>query len=253
MTVGESPSSSWMRRWLAPTRIGIVLIAIMALVLAGRFALAIGPLNGAQAYCHDLMSQKYDDVYASLLTSGARAQTTQALFMHAESLADDTAGVVQRCDMSLLSVDFGFGSGKVHIIEQRANGVTINEALQMVDNGAHISVLPNLPLKPLAAGQGFCDAMIRQDYGVAYQQLAPSIQSGLSQSLFSQLAQQADQSNGLMDACTISRLELSTDSATADLSATTHRHLGGSSNAAIPFTVARQNDGTWKITKMPSF
>jgi hypothetical protein len=255
MTVKEKIQNQKRSRFLlrSPATIGMVLIILAGLALSVRFVLAIGPYNTAQSYCDALTGQHYDTIYDTLLSNETRVSVDKALFMQAEHLADQSAGLVTRCEASLLNIDIGLSSATAHITQYR-NKQAIGQSMHLAGGSWKISDLPDANIFPLLrVGRSFCMAIAHQDYKTAYQFFSSAITDRLASDQYIQAIQERDDFYGKVDACDISDLSLSKDEHQATLTISVHRQSSNSTNTQVQLDFAQQNNGKWAIIKLPQF
>jgi hypothetical protein len=255
MTVKEKVQNQKRSRFSlrSPATIGMVLIILAALALSVRFILAIGPYSTAQSYCDALTGQHYDTIYDTLLSNETRASVDKALFIQAEHLADQSAGLATRCEASLLNIDIGLSSATAHIVQYRKNQA-ISQSLPLEGGSWKISNLPDANIFPLLqVGRTFCTAINHQDYKTTYQFFSSAITDRLAIDQYIQAVQERDEFYGKVDTCDISDLALSKDEHQATLTISVHRQSNNSTNTQVQLVFALQNNGKWAIIKLPQF
>jgi hypothetical protein len=227
--------------------IGFMVVGAIAVILiGGRIALAIGPLQAAQRFCSDLTSQNYQDLY-SRMTASMQTLIDRDTFVAGERLADTQAGAVTQCDASFFSVDVGLGSATAHVSVHRAQGAVDAVPLHLTGWGWQIATLPDPALLPFATAWHWCEDLTHQNYAAAYVLLAPAITTSLPQERFASLAQLADQTQGTVTTCSVTALTYNPSSATATVAIARPQ----SSSASLHLSLGRQSDGAWLLSSLP--
>lgn len=225
---------------------GICLIALG--LAAWHFIPAIGPYQTAAGYCDDLTHQRYAAIYQRL-SSNVQAAVSQANFVGAEQLADQQASKVTQCSASLLTISMQGNGTQAQVTEQRRSGITIVATLHLA--GSRIAVLPDPAIMPFAVAQSFCNDLTAQDYAGAYHLLSDTITAQLAQDRYVKLQQYADQTQGPVTSCVITRLDLAKDDTSATVTAQVQRQHGASGGSAVQMQLAKTGTD-WQITNLPS-
>jgi hypothetical protein len=244
----------------APTPTGrrrIAWIVFSAIVLLGAGGVAwrvvptLAPLQTANGFCDDARHQRYDHIYNQWLSPAARATVSDAAFDGAEALADRQAGNVTGCDVSPFTITVSGQTAQATVTEHRAGGVTVVQTLHLSGADWLIAAVPDPAVFPYATALAYCDALTGQNYAAAFQLLASGITAQLSQQRFVALANGADQAGGSVTTCMITQLQLSGNGAIAQATLQTRRSQATATSAPV-LALARQSDGAWKITTLPS-
>jgi hypothetical protein len=238
--------------------LAVVLLAAIAGGIAFAANQAGQPGQVLTHFCSDLTQQKYADAYG-LLSSGARAEANQDVWVQQQQMHDQIDGKAHACTAGATTGGFftfasAGSSSSVTITRTKASTGVVVVAHQ-AEGWKVDKIDPRLQgtdLAPLLVAEHFCAALAKQDFAGAYGDLSGREHAGASQADFTKTYSTALGSPGAkITGCTPQLDHYSVQATTAQVDLAMQMQVAGSaSNAAINvpfrFTLISESAG-WKI------
>jgi hypothetical protein len=244
----------------------LMLLGALAVVLLGAIAggaafaanQAGQPGQALTRFCADLTQQKYADAYG-LLSSGARAQTSQDQWVQQQQLHDQVDGPAHTCSAGQTSggwLTFAVAGSSASVKITRAKPSSGVVVLAHQANGWKVDKIdPRLQgtdLAPLHVAESFCAALAAQDFVAAYADLSSRQHAGTSQADWAKAYTQAlGSASAKVTGCAPNLASYSVQPPSAQVDIAMQEQVAtsaGATTVAVPFrfTLVSESAG-WKI------